>query len=263
MFKSQSLCRCVRASAASLRRCNCPCAMLTRLTPRCRRRPCRALLRPRPQAFDMLYLNGESLLKSTLEERRAKLHASFEIEQGKFEFAKHWEGTTNDELAGFLEESIKAGGEGLMVKTLSVNATYEPSKRSLNWLKLKKDYIDGMGDSLDLVPIAAYYGKGKRTGVYGAFLVACYNADEECFETTCKVRSCARCKSYSLPPRCPSLLPYHRPSVRASARTTRARIILCSLIGFPPSPSLSLFLLSLCRSARASPTRTSSSSQAR
>jgi hypothetical protein len=211
----------------------------------------------------MLYLNGESLLKSTLEERRAKLHASFEIEQGKFEFAKHWEGTTNDELAGFLEESIKAGGEGLMVKTLSVNATYEPSKRSLNWLKLKKDYIDGMGDSLDLVPIAAYYGKGKRTGVYGAFLVACYNADEECFETTCKVRSCARCKSYSLPPRCPSLLPYHRPSVRASARTTRARIILCSLIGFPPSPSLSLFLLPLCRSARASPTRTSSSSQAR
>ena len=92
----------------------------------------------RTQAFDMLYLNGESLLKSTLEERRAKLHASFEITKGKFEYAKHWEGTTNDELAGFLEESIKAGGEGLMVKTLSVNATYEPSKRSLNWLKLKK-----------------------------------------------------------------------------------------------------------------------------
>lgn len=130
-------------------------------------------------AFDLLYLNGKSLLKETLEHRRQALRATFRPVDDKFQFAQYQDCTTVDEVRELLEKSVAEDCEGLMVKTLTHNATYEPSRRSYNWLKVKKDYLEGMTDTLDLVPIGAWHGHGKRTGLYGGYLLACYNDDDE------------------------------------------------------------------------------------
>jgi DNA ligase-1 len=77
--------------------------------------------------------------------------------------------------------------EGLVVKGLET--PYETSgTRTGMWMKLKNTALTtGMRDTLDLVPIGAYFGKGNRTGFYGSFLMASYNSNTKMFESICKL----------------------------------------------------------------------------
>merc|ERR1712032_965586 len=138
--------------------------------------------------FDCMLYNGESFVSKDLETRRARLKTMLQEKEGKIMYAvgRDFDELKEEEIQAFLDESIAGSCEGLMLKTLNDNAAYLPSKRSLNWLKLKKDYIEGVGDSIDVVPIGAFYGKGKRHGAYGAFLLAIWNSEEEEFQTVCK-----------------------------------------------------------------------------
>nr|CAH7755125.1 unnamed protein product [Callosobruchus chinensis] len=102
--------------------------------------------------FDLLYLNEPFI------ERRTLLQQHFKEVEGEWCFAKSMDTQAMEEVQDFLEEASK---------TLEKDATYEIAKRSRKWLKLKKDYLDGVGDTLDVVVIGGYLGKGKRTGTYG------------------------------------------------------------------------------------------------
>lgn len=88
-------------------------------------------------AFDLLYLNGAPVVQKSLRERRELLHGAFNPTEGEFAFATSMDGRELDEIQVFLDDSVKASCEGLMVKMLDgTESGYEPSKRSRNWLKV-------------------------------------------------------------------------------------------------------------------------------
>lgn len=138
--------------------------------------------------FDILFYNGEVTIKKPLNERRKLLYKHVKQIPQHLQFATKMDSTDTSKINEFMDSSVHDSCEGLMIKALyGDEAQYHPAKRSKNWLKLKKDYLSGVGDSLDLVVIGGYIGKGKRTGWYGGFLLASYNQDTGEYESVCKI----------------------------------------------------------------------------
>ncbi|HSB50529.1 MAG TPA: ATP-dependent DNA ligase [Nitrosopumilaceae archaeon] len=134
--------------------------------------------------FDVMYVDGKSCLDEKYEKRREILTKIIT----ENEFAKLVPMTivqNESEIEEFLENSINSGCEGLMLKML--DATYKAGSRGSNWLKLKREYRNELGDSLDLVVIGAFFGKGRRTGRYGTLLLAAYDDQTDSFPSICKV----------------------------------------------------------------------------
>lgn len=134
--------------------------------------------------FDVLYHNGKTCLNLNYQQRRQLLE-KIVVED---EFAKLVPMTivkNEDEIEEFLENSINSGCEGLMLKML--DKPYQAGSRGNYWLKLKREYRNELGDSLDLVVIGAFFGKGRRTGRYGTLLLASYEYDNDTFTSICKV----------------------------------------------------------------------------
>lgn len=134
--------------------------------------------------FDVLHCDGKSYLDRGYDERRKKLE-SIVIQDDYSKCIPMTYIRNAADVEEFLENSINSGCEGLMLKMS--DATYKAGARGSNWLKLKREYRNELGDSLDLVVVGAFFGKGRRTGRYGTLLLASYDDTQDIFPTICKV----------------------------------------------------------------------------
>jgi len=137
-------------------------------------------------AFDILYLNGKSLIKQPYEKRYELLKKSI-AESNKIKFTLRKVCQDADCIEDIFNKTVELGGEGVVIKNLS--GEYEAGARGWNWIKWKPEYVKGRRDTFDLVVVGAYYGKGRRAGGYGALLCAVYNSKNDTFETFCKLGS--------------------------------------------------------------------------
>ncbi|MFP3192970.1 MAG: ATP-dependent DNA ligase [Thermoproteus sp.] len=136
--------------------------------------------------FDLLYLDGEDLTDKPLIYRRLRL--SEIVKEGEDVAIAKWALFDDEEKVDvFFHEAISMGMEGLVCK--SPVSIYEMGARGWNWIKYKRDYRSEMSDTADLAVVGAFYGRGKRAGLYGAFLLAAYDPKTDMFYTVCKVGS--------------------------------------------------------------------------
>ena len=138
------------------------------------------------KVFDLLYLNGESWLNQPYYKRSEKLG---EIVRKDNEVTLTERIITDDvkEIEQFFKKMLKSGYEGIFMKSRAEDSFYQAGVRGWNWIKWKKEYVQEMVDTFDLAVVGAFYGKGKRSGGYGALLCASYNDKEDVFETFCKL----------------------------------------------------------------------------
>lgn len=124
-------------------------------------------------AFDLLHLDGRDLLETPLRERRRALEG-LDLPAGsgeRFLYSHLASARSADEVEAHFDDARERRNEGLMVK--DPDSTYQPGRRGLGWLKLKKALA-----TLDCVVVGVEWGHGKRRGVLSDYTFAIRASDE-------------------------------------------------------------------------------------
>jgi DNA ligase 1 len=114
-----------------------------------------------PHVFDILFLDGKTLIDLPLSERRKFLEKAVTTH-----VAPQIVSDDPEVIRILYNRALDGGHEGLMLKVPS--SPYTPGVRGKNWIKIKPEV-----DTLDLAVIGADWGEGKRAHYFGSFLLAC------------------------------------------------------------------------------------------
>lgn len=135
--------------------------------------------------FELLYVDGKDLTNEAYKDRRRELEKRVK-NGGVLEVAATHAVFDAKELEKLFDEFVGDGLEGLMAK--DQNAPYNAGARKFAWIKLKRSYASSLADSLDVVIIGFYYGKGKRTKFgFGGLLTAVYDESSNEFKSIAKI----------------------------------------------------------------------------
>jgi len=135
--------------------------------------------------FEALYIDGKDLTLEPYPTRRKMLEETIR-ESDRVKIANQTITNNEVELEKFFLEAIENGCEGLVCKSMAPDSVYQAGARGWLWIKYKRDYKSEMTDTVDLVVVGAFHGRGKRAGAYGALLLAAYDPDADTFETVTK-----------------------------------------------------------------------------
>ncbi|MDH5663150.1 MAG: ATP-dependent DNA ligase [Candidatus Bathyarchaeota archaeon] len=135
--------------------------------------------------FDALYVDGKDLTLESYPVRRQHLEKIIE-QADHVKVAEYLITDDPEKLERFFEKAVENGCEGLVCKSVNEDSVYQAGARGWLWIKYKRDYRSEMTDTVDLVVVGAYHGRGKRAGTYGALLLAAYDPDEDVFKTVTK-----------------------------------------------------------------------------
>lgn len=137
--------------------------------------------------FDLLAVDGEAHMDVPLAERRAALAKLLGKggASGRVRLSTQQEATDEKGMERFFEAAVEDGAEGIMCK--DPRAPYKAGSRGFAWVKFKTDYTEALVDTMDLVCIGAFYGRGRRAGWYGATLMAAWDPASQTWQSVCKL----------------------------------------------------------------------------